>query len=849
MLYNYDDVLEKTKQYFDGDELAATAWINKYALKDSDKNIYELTPDDMHKRLSKEIFRIESRYPNPISEQQIYELLKDFQYVIPQGGPMAGIGNNYQVTSLSNCFVVGSDPPADSYGGILKTDEQQVQLMKRRGGVGHDLSHLRPSNSSVQNSALTSTGVTSFMERYSNSTREVAQDGRRGALMLTLSINHPDALEFIKIKSDLDKVTGANVSIKLTDKFMDAVKDDIDFFQTFPVNINNQIFSAEFPCDEEDIPYNKLVSGISDGFYVRRIKARELWDKIIHNAWNTAEPGILFWDKIISESPADCYKEDGFETISCNPCSEINLCIFDSCRLLAINLYSYVSNPFTKKAKFDFELFKQHIGFVTRIMDDIIDLELEKIKAIISKIDNDPELPEIKLVEKQLWENIYHKTLAGRRTGIGITAEGDMLAALGIQYASKKAIKFSTDVHKILAIESYRGSINMAKERGKFSIWNSEKEKDNPFIKRVLDAEPMLVDDYKKYGRRNISMLTAAPTGTVSLMTQTTSGIEPLFMPYYKRNKKINSNDIKAKVHHVDSLGDSWEQYNVFHPKLKYWMLLNGYTDVNDKSDSELNDIFEKSPYFKSTSNDIDWIDKVKMQGEIQKWVDHSISATVNLPNTATEELISDIFIQAWKSGCKGITVYRDGCRAGVLISNNELNRNGTKIQHNSAPKRPKVLDCDIHQITALGKKWVVLVGLLQGDPYEVFAFKQDKITISPKFTKGLLTRHKSGHYKLEIPDILEFNDITNLFERDEQESLTRILSWGLRHGGGVKYAMEQLNKSGESIASFSKAIARTLKKYIGDGDKSSMLCPECGGEMIYQEGCVRCKSCSWSKC
>ncbi len=719
-VYSHEEVVDASIQYFKGDELAARVWANKYALKDSFGNLYEKTPDDMHKRLAREIHRIEMKYKNPLSEDLIYSVLKDFRYIVPQGGPMTGIGNDYQIASLSNCFVIGNDGSSDSYGGIMKIDQEQVQLMKRRGGVGHDLSHIRPKGTPVLNSALTSTGVVPFMERYSNSTREVAQDGRRGALMLSISIKHPDSGKFIDAKLESGKVTGANVSVKLTDDFMEAVEKKTLFRQQYPIKSDNPKF-------------------------VKDIDALTLWTKIIHNAWKSAEPGVLFWDTIIRESVPDCYADLGYATVSTNPCGEIPLCPYDSCRLLAINLFSYVNNPFAKEAEFDFELYKEHIGLAQRMMDDIIDLELEKIDAILSKIDADPEREDLKHVERNLWTNIRKKSEEGRRTGIGITAEGDMLAALGLRYGTDDATSFSVEVHKTLALEAYKSSTYLAKERGPFSIYDAGREVNNPFILRMKEADPVMYNNMVKFGRRNIALLTIAPTGTTSLMTQTTSGIEPIFSTFYKRRRKVNPNDKDVKVSFQDEVGDSWEEFNVFHHKFVDWLKLNGYDsdEVTRMRDEEIESIIAKSPYYKATANDVDWIAKVKMQGAIQKWVDHSISVTINLPAEAKEELVSELYLTAWKSGCKGATVYRDGSRNGVLIA-------GKNDMRPERPKRPKALDCDVIRFNINEEKWIAFVGLKESRPYEVFTgMAEEEIFPIPKsIVKGKIIKIKSDNGK-----------------------------------------------------------------------------------------------------
>ncbi len=714
-IFTQDEAVKASLSYFKGDDLAAKVWVNKYALKDSFGNVFEKTPADMHRRIAREIARIEKRYPNPLTEDEIFSVLKDFAYIVPQGGPMTGIGNDFQIASLSNCFVVGNEGNSDSYGGIMKIDQEQVQLMKRRGGVGHDLSHIRPKGSPVKNSALTSTGIVPFMERYSNSTREVAQDGRRGALMLSVSIKHPDSEDFIDAKLEQGKVTGANVSVKIQDDFMQAVEKGEMYRQTYPV--------------QSDSP-----------LYTKETDALKLWNKIVRNAWQSAEPGILFWDTIIRESVPDCYADLGYRTVSTNPCGEIPLCPYDSCRLLAINLYSYVENPFTPNAKFNFDLFKEHIHYAQRIMDDIIDLELEKIDAILAKVDADPEPEEIKAVERRLWENISKKANEGRRTGIGITAEGDMLAALGLTYGSDIATSFSEEIHKTVALEAYRSSVFLARERGAFSIYDTEREKNNPFINRLKEADAALYEDMAKYGRRNIALLTIAPTGTTSLMTQTTSGIEPVFMPFYKRRRKVNPNDKDVRVDFVDEVGDHWEEYTVFHHKFKIWMEINGYDINREYTQEELDEIAAKSPYHKATANDVDWLSKVRMQGRIQKWVDHSISVTINLPATATEELVGQLYFEAWKSGCKGVTVYRDGSRSGVLIANT-----GTEKKKSGFPtKRPEKLEADVVRFQNNKEKWIAFMGLMDGKPYEIFtglSDDEDGILLPRSVTGGYIIK------------------------------------------------------------------------------------------------------------
>ncbi|OFX16432.1 MAG: ribonucleoside-diphosphate reductase, adenosylcobalamin-dependent [Bacteroidetes bacterium GWA2_31_9] len=836
--YSFDDAFKSSLEYFKGDELAAKVWVNKYALKDSYGNIFELNPDFMHKRLAREIARIEKKYPNPISEKEIYDVLKDFKYIVPQGGPMTGIGNDFQIASLSNCFVIGQTNPADSYGGIIRIDEEQVQLMKRRGGVGHDLSHIRPKGSPVLNSALTSTGVVPFMERYSNSTREVAQDGRRGALMLSISIKHPDAEDFINAKMEQGKVTGANISVKMDDEFMNAVINDTTYTQQYPID-------AKVPK------------------YTKDIKARELWNKIIHNAWKSAEPGILFWDTIIRESVPDSYAEDGYKTVSTNPCGEIPLCPYDSCRLLALNLYNYVENPFTENAKFNFELFKKHVALSQRIMDDIIDLELEKIDVILGKINNDPEEAEIKRVERRLWENIKIKADEGRRTGIGITAEGDMLAALGLRYGSDNAIDFSVEVHKTLAIEAYRSSVYLAKDRGAFAIYDSHKEKKNPLINRIKEADEQLYRDMVKYGRRNIALLTIAPTGTTSLMTQTTSGIEPVFMPYYKRRRKVNPNDSDVNISFVDEMGDAWEEFNVLHHKFLSMLEINGHdpAKVLTYDEKMINNLIELSPYYKATSNDVDWLSKVKMQGQIQKWVDHSISVTVNLPENVNEELVSQVYETAWKSGCKGVTVYRDGSRSGVLISNNKKEETTTT---NDPKKRPDKLDADVVRFQNNKESWVAFVGLLDGEPYEIFTgmVEDDALNIPKSIKKGVIIKSKShddnSRYDFQYIDKYgyrtTFEGLSRMFDK-EFWNYAKLISGVLRHGMPLQHVVtliSSLQLDTESINTWKNGVERALRKYIPDGTKAAkgQQCVNCGSDsLVYQEGCLICKSCGTSKC
>ncbi|WP_332033786.1 adenosylcobalamin-dependent ribonucleoside-diphosphate reductase [Kaistella sp.] len=838
-VYSYKDAYESSLQYFNGDDLAAKVWVSKYALKDSDGNIYERTPDDMHHRIASEISRIEAKYPNPLSEHEIFSLIKNFKYIIPQGSPMTGIGNDFQIASLSNCFVIGSGTDSDSYGSIMKIDEEQVQLMKRRGGVGHDLSHIRPKGSPVKNSALTSTGLVPFMERYSNSTREVAQDGRRGALMLSVSVNHPDSEDFVNAKLEQGKITGANISVRIDDEFMQAVVGKADYVQKYPIHSKNPKVSKE-------------------------IKATDLWNKIIHNAWKSAEPGVLFWDTIIRESLPDCYADLGYETVSTNPCGEIPLCPYDSCRLLAVNLFSYVENPFTKKAKFNFELFKEHVGFAQRMMDDIIDLEIEKIDAIIHKIDSDPESNEIKATEKNLWIKIRKKTIEGRRTGVGITAEGDMLAALNIQYGSKEGNEFSTLVHKTLALAAYRSSVEMAKERGAFAIYDAKREEKNPFILRLKEADPQLYGDLKKYGRRNIALLTIAPTGSTSLMSQTTSGIEPVFLPVYKRRRKVNPNDKDVRVDFVDEVGDSWEEYLVFHHRFRQWMEINGIDTDKKYTQEEINKIIEVSPYYKATSNDVDWLSKVEMQGAIQKWVDHSISVTINVPNDATEELVNQLYIKAWEVGCKGVTVYRDGSRSGVLISNDEKKEEKTEILQPTFPtKRPQVLEADVVRFQNNKDKWIAFVGLIDKKPYEIFtglADDEEGIALPRWVNEGLIIKNRDedgkSRYDFQFTNLRGYKTtIEGLSHKFNPEfwNYAKLISGTLRHGMPIENVVELINRlelDSESINNWKAGVARALKRYIADGTEASGKCSNCGSDqVVYQEGCLICKNCGSSKC
>ncbi len=838
----YADAVAASKEYFGGDELAATVWVSKYALKDSAGNIYESSPEQMHYRLAKELARIENKYGEPLSEQEIFDLLDHFRYIIPQGGPMTGIGNNLQVASLSNCFVIGHKNPADSYGGIFRMDEEQVQLMKRRGGVGHDLSHIRPSGSPVLNSALTSTGIVPFMERYSNSTREVAQDGRRGALMLSISIKHPDSEKFIDAKLDTNKVTGANVSVKIDDEFMRAAIEGRTYTQQFPIN-----------ADKPKV--------------VQNIDASKLWSKIIHNAWKSAEPGVLFWDTIIRESVPDCYADEGFVTVSTNPCGEIPLCPYDSCRLLAINLYSYVENPFTKEASFNFDLFKEHVHKAMHLMDDIIDLELEKIDLIIDKIASDPEDKDVRRVELDLWHKIKEMALKGRRTGLGITAEGDMLAALGLRYGSNKALDFATKVHQTLAVEAYRESVNMARVRGPFTVFNAEKEKNNPMINRLKEADASLYEAMVKYGRRNIAMLTIAPTGTTSLMSQTTSGIEPVFRPVYKRRRKINPSDHDNKVisTFTDEQGQVFEEYNVYHHKFVDWLRINGYdiSRLDTISDDELDKWVAASPYHKATANDIDWVAKVKMQGAIQKWVDHSISVTVNLPNNISEEIVADVYRTAWESGCKGITVYRDGCRAGVLVDKKSKKAEPKKCEEATGEnRRPKSIPADVIRFKNGSEMWIAFVGKLDGHPYEIFTGKieDDAMYIPPKITKGniIKVREEDGtkRYDFQYTDRYGYTNTIGGISRLFDESFwnyAKLISGVLRYHMPIEKVValiDGLHLDDENINTWKNGVKRALKQYIEDGTRSKGKCPQCGQEqMAYQNGCLTCLSCGYSKC
>lgn len=860
--YSFEEAFNASLKYFDGDELAARVWVNKYAMKDSFGKIYEKSPEEMHWRIANELARIERKYKNPISAQDVFDLIDHFRYIIPAGSPMTGIGNNHQVASLSNCFVIGLDGDADSYGAILRIDEEQVQLMKRRGGVGHDLSHVRPKGSPVNNSALTSTGLVPFMERYSNSTREVAQDGRRGALMLSVSIKHPDSESFIDAKMEEGKVTGANVSVKVTDEFMDAAVNDKPYVQQFPIDSKEPLFRKE-------------------------ISAKKLWEKIVHNAWKSAEPGVLFWDTIIRESLPDCYADLGFKTVSTNPCGEIPLCPYDSCRLLSINLFSYVVDPFTTKARFDFEKFKKHVQLAQRLMDDIVDLEMEKIELIMAKIKSDPQNDEVKNSEYHLWEKIKAKSGAGRRTGVGITAEGDMLAAMGLRYGTKAATDFSVEVHKTLALNAYRSSVTMAQERGAFEIFEASREANNPFLLRMKEEDPQLYEDMVRYGRRNIACLTIAPTGTTSLMTQTTSGIEPVFMPVYTRRRKVNPNDTDVHVDYVDEVGDSFEEYIVYHKKFLDWMTVNGIDSTKKYTQEEIDELVKRSPYYKATANDVDWLMKVRMQGAIQKWVDHSISVTVNLPANVDEALVNKLYVEAWKSGCKGCTIYRDGSRSGVMISvsnkdkkdkNNDaaaeekvkdLSIAEEQHEHICQPPhvvevRPQVLDCDVVRFQNNKDKWVAFVGLLDGYPYEIFTGLQDDdegIVLPKSVTKGKIIKQTnpdgSHRYDFQFENKRGYKTtVEGLSEKFNPEywNYAKLISGVLRYRMPIDHVIKlvgSLQLKSESINTWKNGVERALKKYVTDGTVASgQTCPVCGQEtLVYQEGCLICTNCGASRC
>lgn len=847
MTYTYNEAFEASKKYFEGDELAARVWATKYALKDSQGNYFELTPDDMHRRIAREIARIERKYKNPMDEQLLFDLMSHFRYLVPQGSPMAGIGNNLQVGSLSNCFVIGLKGEPDSYGGIIKIDEEQVQLMKRRGGVGHDLSHLRPKGAEVKNSALTSTGLVPFMERYSNSTREVAQDGRRGALMLTVSVKHPDSEAFVDAKMTEGKITGANVSLKIDDAFMQSAIEGKEYTQQYPIH-------AEKPK------------------YTQKIDATTFWNKIIHNAWQSAEPGVLFWDTIIRESLPDCYADLGFKTVSTNPCGEIPLCPYDSCRLLAINLYSYVENPFTPNAKFNFSKFKEHVMYAQRMMDDIIDLEMEKIETIIAKIEADPETDEVKATELNLWKKIKDKTSQGRRTGVGTTAEGDMIAAMGLTYGTEEATKFSVEVHKTLALAAYRSSVMLASERGAFPVFNYKRESNNPFMNRLKEADPELYELMVKYGRRNIACLTIAPTGTTSILTQTTSGIEPVFLPVYKRRRKVNANDKEVRVDFVDESGDAFEEYVVYHPKFITWMNINGIEVKDNYTQEQIDEIVAKSPYYKATSNDVDWLNKVKMQGAVQKWVDHSISVTINLPNDVSEDMVNKLYVEAWKSGCKGCTVYRDGSRSGVLIS---LKSEKKKTTENAAPspadengfvthKRPIELDADVVRFQNNKEKWIAFIGLIDGKPYEIFTgiADDDEGIFCPKsVSKGkiikVIDENGQKRYDFQFVNKRGFKTtIEGLSEKFNPEfwNYAKLISGVLRYRMPIAQVLKlvgSLELDNQSINTWKVGVERALKKYLPNGEKASgQTCPNCGQEsLVYQEGCLICTNCGTSRC
>ena len=850
--YTYDEAYKASLEYFAGDELAARVWVSKYAMKDSFGNIYEQSPEDMHWRLAREIARIENKYPNPMSEREVFDLLDHFRYIIPAGSPMTGIGNDHQIASLSNCFVIGIEGDGDSYGAIMRLDEEQVQLMKRRGGVGHDLSQIRPKGSPVANSALTSTGLVPFMERYSNSTREVAQDGRRGALMLSVSIKHPDSEAFIDAKMTEGKVTGANVSVKIDDQFMQAAVDNKPYTQQFPIDSDNPIVKKD-------------------------ISAKQLWEKIVHNAWKSAEPGVLFWDTILRESIPDCYADLGFQTVSTNPCGEIPLCPYDSCRLLAINLYAYIKNPFTPEASFDFDLFKEHVAKAQRIMDDIVDLELEKIDLIMDKISHDPQCDDIKHAEYHLWEKIKDKSSKGRRTGVGITAEGDMLAAMGLRYGTEEATTFSVDVHRTLALTAYASSVKMAQERGAFAIFDAEREKNNPFLLRIKEADPQLYSDIMTYGRRNIACLTIAPTGTTSLMTQTTSGIEPVFMPVYKRRRKVNPNDADAHVDFVDEVGDSFEEYIVYHKKFLEWMRINGIDTEKRYTQEEIDELVARSPYYKATANDVDWLMKVRMQGAIQKWVDHSISVTVNLPNNVDEALVNRLYVEAWRSGCKGCTIYRDGSRSGVMIAVSKKDKKKKSAAQPANDKvtalanvlavtetRPRELECDVVRFQNNREKWVAFVGLLDGYPYEIFTGLQDDeegIALPKTVTKGRIIKQVNAdgtkRYDFQFENKRGYKTtVEGLSEKFNPEywNYAKLISGVLRYRMPIDHVIKlvaSLQLNDQSINTWKNGVERALKKYIADGTAAKgQVCPVCGQEtLVYQEGCLICKNCGASRC
>lgn len=840
-VYSEEEILKSAIAYFKGDTLAAEVWMKKYALKDPQGNIYEKSPDEMHHRLAKEFARIEAKYPNPLTYDEIYGVLKDFKYIIPQGSPMAGVGNDFQYVSVSNCFVIGNERDEDSYGGILKLDQELVQLMKRRAGVGVDLSFVRPSGSPVQNSALSATGVVPFMERFSNSTREVAQGGRRGALMESIAIDHPDSEAFIDAKTEAGKVTGANVSVKISDDFMNAAINDADYTLTYPVRSKNPSFS-------------------------KTINAKGLWDKVVRNAWSSAEPGILFWDTLINESIPDCYADLGFKTVSTNPCGEIPLCADDSCRLLAINLYSYVDNPFTDDASFNFKLFNKHVIIAQRLMDDLIDLEIEKVDKIINKIKNDPESDIIKATELNLWERIKNKCELGRRTGLGITAEGDMLAALGITYGTEEANDFSENLHMQLKHQAYLASAIMAEERGAFPIWDAKREENNPFMLRIKGENPALYEQLVTKGRRNIALLTIAPTGSVSILTQTTSGIEPAFMVSYMRRRKINPDDNNARVDFVDEVGDSWQEYPVFHHNFETYLIAKGYDieEVKKMDSDQIASIIAKSPYHKATSNDVDWVKKVEMQGRVQKHIDHSISVTVNLPNDVTEELVGKVYKTAWESGCKGVTVYRDGSRSGVLIATTEKkaenNNSEISFSDNHAPRRPEKLICEVLRFQNNLEEWIAFVGMLDGRPYEIFTGRRDGFMGIPNEVKaGYIIKVKndeSSRYDFQYEDKYGYKvtveGLSRSFDK-EYWNYAKMISGVLRHGMpllNVVDLVSSLNLREDTLNTWKNGVTRVVKKFIPDGTKSKNECPECHQDTVFfAEGCLSCSNCGHSKC
>ena len=831
--YTYDEVFKASLEYFNGDELAAGVFVGKYALKDLEGNYHELTPKDMHNRLAREFARIEQKYPNPMSQDEIYDLFKDFRYVVPQGSPMSGIGNNYQIQSISNCFVIES--PHDSYAGILHADQQQVQIMKRRGGVGFDISKIRPRGLSCENAARTTDGIELFMDRFSNSCREVAQGGRRGALMLSISVHHPQVIDFIKIKRDLTRVTGANISVRVTDKFMEAVQSGDQYLQQWPVDSDN--------------PEIK-----------NYVDAREIWDALIEGAHASAEPGVLFWDTAKKMTPADVYEDEGFGSTSTNPCGEIILSPGDSCRLMLVNLTSFVSNPWGKGAEFNWGKYAATVRKAQRLMDDMIDLEIEHIDKILTKIDKDPEPDHVKKIEKELWEFIKAQAIRGRRTGLGITGLGDAIAMLDQTYGSEESIKTVEEMYKWLALNSYDESITLAKERGAFPICDVKREQGHPFLERIIsELLPERIDDYHTYGRRNIANTTTAPAGSVSCLTQTTSGIEPAFQAMYKRRKKINPNDEGASVDFIDDLGDKWTEYTVYHHGFQQWLNSIHSPDVQDKHTSE--ELVEISPYNNSTANEIDWRSKVQLQAAAQKWVCHAISNTTNLPSDIDVETVKDIYKLGWELGCKGITVYRDGSRSGVLVSADDTDQEDNSITTRHAPKRPETLECDIHHTTIRGERWIVLVGLLDNKPYEVMGGRADLVEIPRRYSKGFLTKrsYKTTSNKYDLTFGLSedekgsIKDVVSVFDNPDNSGYTRAISTSLRHGVPVQFLVEQMHKDKESsMFSFSKSVARCLKKYIEDGSKASVsVCTNCGSEdtIIYQEGCQTCTACGFGAC